>query len=273
LVPSLTESVFELGLGEALVGITDFCVHPAEQVQGLPRVGGPKDPKIEAILALHPDLVLANQEENTRQTVTALQAKGVPVWISFPQTVRAAVEVLWRLAELFRSPIAASRVQQLERTVDWAEAAIAEVPLCTYFCPIWQGKTGSGQRWWMTFNRSTYIHDLLRLLGGSNVFADRERRYPLQADLGTASPEDPGEGDTRYPRVTLAEIQSAAPEAILLMSEPYAFDDFHTQELAELLADTPAARNRRIHLVDGSLLTWHGTRLARALRELPAFFK
>jgi ABC-type Fe3+-hydroxamate transport system substrate-binding protein len=271
-VPSLTESLFDLGLGEVLVGITDFCAHPAEQVEGLPRVGGPKDPEIDAILDLRPDLVLANQEENTRKTVETLQASGLAVWVSFPCTVRAAIDVLWSLAELFRSPAATSRVQNLERTVDWVESAAAGKKPRSYFCPVWQGETGGGERWWMTFNQRTYMHDLLRLLGGENVFAERVRRYPLQADLGLAEPEDPGERDTRYPRVTLSEILVAEPEAILLLSEPYAFDDFHAQEFSQLLVDTPAVRGGRFHLLDGSLLTWHGTRLARALRELSGLF-
>jgi ABC-type Fe3+-hydroxamate transport system substrate-binding protein len=240
---------------------------------GLPRVGGPKDPRLDAILNLKPDLVLANQEENTRKTVEALQAEGLTVWVSFPQTVREAIRVLWTLAELFRSPAAAARVQTLERTVDWVESAAAGKEPRPYFCPIWQGETGGGERWWMTFNQNTYIHDLLRLLGGENVFADRKRRYPLQADLGQSEPEDPGERDTRYPRVTLEEILATQPEAILLMTEPYEFNESHAQEFADLLAGTPAVREGRIHRVDGSLLTWHGTRLARALQEPSGMFE
>jgi ABC-type Fe3+-hydroxamate transport system substrate-binding protein len=173
---------------------------------------------------------------------------------------------------MFHSASAATRVQNLERTLDWVRSASAGKKPRPYFCPIWQGETGSGDRWWMTFNQHTYIHDLLQLLGGQNVFAERERRYPLQADLGHVEPEAPGERDTRYPRVTLAEIQAAQPEVILLMTEPYVFDQSHFQELGELLPDTPAVREGRVYPVDGSLLTWHGTRLARALRELSDLF-
>lgn len=272
LVPSLTESLFDLGLGEALVGITDYCVHPAGKVARLPRVGGPKDPRLETILALNPDLVLANQEENTRRTVEALQASGLAVWLSFPRTVQEAIDVLWTLVELFQSPTAASRLQVLEKTLDWVRSANAGKAPRPYFCPIWQGETSSGERWWMTFNRHTYINDLLWLLGGQNVFADRERRYPLLADLGTETPEEPGERDTRYPRVTLAEIQATRPEAILLLSEPYAYRESHIQEFRDLLPDTPAVQEGRIYPLDGSLLTWHGTRLARALGELSGLF-
>ena len=72
LVPSMTESLFDLGLGEHLCAVTDYCIHPVEAVRGLERIGGTKKPNIERILQLQPDLVLANQEENTRQAVEAL---------------------------------------------------------------------------------------------------------------------------------------------------------------------------------------------------------
>ena len=86
LVPSLTESLFELGVGDTVVGVTDYCIHPAERLAGLPRLGGPKNPDIAAIAALQPDLVLANWEENTRQAVEALE-RGVPVWVTLPLSV------------------------------------------------------------------------------------------------------------------------------------------------------------------------------------------
>ncbi|MBN1148052.1 MAG: ABC transporter substrate-binding protein [Anaerolineales bacterium] len=269
LVPSLTESMFDLGLGAALVGVTDYCIHPAEGVAGLPRLGGPKNPRLAEILELQPDLVMANWEENTRQAVEALEANGVAVWVTFPRSVNGALEVLWKLAELFRSQAAMARLTTLELTMEWATSAARERQPARYFCPIWQERTADGLDWWMTFNRATYCDDLLGLLGYQNVFSDRQRRYPLEADLGLAEPQDPGERDTRYPRVTLHEIRAAQPEIILLPSEPFAFDEAQREQLAALLADTPAAQQGRLYLVDGSLITWHGTRLARALRDLP----
>src|SRR5512139_3602968 len=95
LVPSMTESLFELGFGETLVGITDYCIYPEERLEGLPRLGGPKNPRLEDIIALQPELVLANWEENTRRTVETLEAAGVRVWVTFPKTVRQALDVLW----------------------------------------------------------------------------------------------------------------------------------------------------------------------------------
>ncbi|MBW1844728.1 MAG: ABC transporter substrate-binding protein, partial [Deltaproteobacteria bacterium] len=100
LVPSVTESLFCLGLGDRVVGITDWCVHPSHQLSGLPRVGGTKNPLVRQILELEPDLVIANREENRKRTVLALRAAGVDVWVTYPQTVQDGVTLLRELAEL-----------------------------------------------------------------------------------------------------------------------------------------------------------------------------
>jgi iron complex transport system substrate-binding protein len=271
LVPSLTESMFDLGLGEYVVGITDYCIHPGEGVANLPRLGGPKDPRLAEIIDLQPELVLANMEENTRLSVESLEAHGLAVWVTFPKSVRQSLDVLWTLVGLFRSQVAVMRLEMLELTLDWAISAAAERPSLPGFCPIWSELTPNGVEWWMTFNQETYCHDLLALLGFQNVFGERRRLYPLEADLGLAQPEDPGERDTRYPRVTRQEIEAAQPQVMLLPSEPFAFNENHCQHLAEILPTVPAVRRERVYLVDGSLITWPGTRLAHALRELPAW--
>jgi len=283
LVPSVTESLFDLGAGDKVVGRTDYCVYPTPEVESIPAVGGTKNPDVARILALKPDLVIANQEENRPSDVAALQAAGIPVFVSFPRTVRAALDLLWELARLADvHDQATARIEALERlyaqTVAWASS----VPPVRVFCPIWRDP-------WMTFNAATYAHDLLATCGAANVFAERSRRYPLAADLGQApfSPPPTGEGqgersslarrrereevagrDTRYPRVTLDEVAALAPDLILLPSEPYAFA---RADMAAFAAypDMPAVREGRILLVDGSLITWHGTRLGRALRQLP----
>jgi ABC-type Fe3+-hydroxamate transport system substrate-binding protein len=261
--------MFDLGLGEAVVGITDYCVHPTEQLTHLPRIGGTKNPNVDAILDLKPDLVLANWEENRRHSVESLEAYDVPVWVTFPKTVLQAMEVLWTMVGLFHNREAAVRLQTLELTLDWAVSAASERTAVRYFCPIWFEQTQDGHPWWMTFNRHTYAHDLMQLLGGENVFAERERRYPLKADLGLGPPEEPGERDTRYPRLSLSELQSAQPDIVLLPDEPFAFNESNRDFLRDNLQDSPAVEKDRIHLVDGSLITWYGTRLARALQELP----
>lgn len=271
LVPSLTESLFDLGFGSSVVGITDYCVHPAGQLANLPRVGGTKNPDVERILALQPDLVLANQEENPPAVVQTLEAAGLRVWLTFPRTVRQALDVLWLLVGVYQSRSAALRLETLEITLDWAESALGERPTWRYFCPIWQqsGQGAGVPDWWMTFNQDTYMNDLLRLMGGENIFSQRQRRYPLEADLGSAQPEEAAGRDTRYPRLSRDEIIQANPQVILLPSEPFAYGAQEQAQLQDIFAATDAARQGRLYLLDGSLLTWHGTRLARALNELP----
>jgi ABC-type Fe3+-hydroxamate transport system substrate-binding protein len=140
------------------------------------------------------------------------------------------------------------------------------------FVPIWREPKGTDSpRWWMTFNRGAYAHDLLRVCGGANVFAERVRRYPLAADLGEAPPVEPSpEHDTRYPRVTPAEVAARSPQVILLPSEPYPFTEADRAAF-DSFPDLPAVQHNRIYPVDGTLLTWPGTRVGRALAEVPAF--
>lgn len=272
LVPSLTESMFDLNLGHKLIGRTEYCIYPAGQVDAIPALGGTKNPDVDRIIALKPGLVLANQEENRKQDVEALRDAGIPVWVTFPQTVPDVFVMLWNIMYLFDETAMVPRVRLIEQTYDYvsslSETKEVEDPT-RVFVPIWLDPL-------MTINANTYVHDLLRAVGGINVFAERERQYPLKADLGEAeayAADDPrlAGRDTRYPRVTWQEVEAAQPDVILLPSEPFAFDAKHIPLFQKL--DVPAAKNNRIHLVDGSYLTWHGTRVAYALNELPALFR
>ncbi len=271
LVPSVTESLFDLGLGGRLVAITNYCVRPMAETARLPHIGGTKNPDVGRIIGLKPDLVIANREENRQEDVLAFQAAGIPVWVTFPRTVSEAINLLWSIMHIFDEPVMVPRVRLIEQTMDWVlrigEVQAADRP-CRVFVPIWLDPL-------MTFNAATYPHDVLRVCGATNVFAERERRFPLEADLGQAeayTADDPRvQGrDTRYPRVSWEEIEAAQPDMVLLPSEPFEFTREHVSLFAQL--DIPAARHNRIILVDGSLLTWHGTRLAHALDTLPALF-
>lgn len=272
LVPSITESLFDLNLGPRLIARTDYCIYPIGKVEPIPTIGGTKNPNIERIIALKPDLVIANQEENRREDVMALQAAGIAVWVTFPKTAQDTFNLLWNIMYLFDETSMVERIRMVEYTYDWlntiAEARDVENPV-KVFVPIWLDPL-------MTINADTYVHDVVRLCVGTNVFAERERHYPLTADLGQQPPYTPDDPrlqgrDTRYPRVTWAEVTAAAPDVILLPSEPFKFTEEHLPLFQQL--PVPAAQNKRIFLVDGSLLTWHGTRLAYAMQQLPALFR
>jgi len=242
-------------------------------VAGLPKIGGTKNPDRDRIIGLAPDLVIANQEENRREDVEALQAAGLVVWVQFPNTVREALNVLWATIRVFEAPQRGHSLAALERSYEVASRAAETEAGVSVFCPIWREPAAAiGQaEWWMTANRETYLNDVLRICGGANVFAARDRLYPLAADMDhERQPDPPQPGrDTRYPRVTSAEVVAAAPEVILLPSEPYPFAEADIAAF-EPFPDLPAVRSGRVHLVDGSLLTWPGTRLAQALAELPS---
>ena len=152
--------------------------------------------------------------------------------------------------------------------MDWAEAALEDRKSWRYFCPIWQDESG-----WMTINQQTYVNDVLRIMGGQNVFAEREfHSHPPQVPSSEQAETDHQQA-IRYPCVTLEEICEANPDTIILPSEPYAFGEADRIRFQSLLPEIPAVQNDRIFCIDGSLITWHGTRLAYALRELPHLFE
>jgi ABC-type Fe3+-hydroxamate transport system substrate-binding protein len=252
LVPSITESLFVLGLGDRVVGVTDWCVHPAEQVAGLAKVGGTKDADPEAIRKLAPDLVIANQEENTRRVVDALDQQGLDVWITYPRTVREGAELLIALTRLGAIDRARREVAlAVMEAVEEAEAAQrGSHDRLRVFCPIWRDP-------WMAPSRDTYIHDMIELCGGVNVTADA---------LPAARRRDRRPQPERYPKLSVEEIVALAPDVVWLPDEPYAFGEKDVSELSNLAI--PAAATRRIHLIDGTWVSWYGPRIRQAIRTL-----
>jgi ABC-type Fe3+-hydroxamate transport system substrate-binding protein len=265
LVPSLTESLFLLGVGDRVVGRTDYCVEPAGLVDAVATVGGTKDADVDAIAALAPDLVLVNQEENTPSIYRELVARGLPVHLSFPKTVAAAVALLHELAALLDVAADHPALARLDAAVAAMEGLRAHTVPCKVFCPIWMDPL-------MTIHGDTFISDVLDLCGGQNVFLDRPRRYPLAADLGRAAAWDEqrvGLRDTRYPRVTLDEVVALQPEVVLLPDEPHPFTEDDAAVFRALTI--PAAERGRVLRVDGKALCWYSPRLADALPTVRAW--
>ena len=272
LVPSISESLIELGIGDRLVGVTDFCPDPTVESAHTAAVGGTRSADIEAISSLKPDLVLANQEENSQETIEELERRGIPVWVTFPKNVDDAIQILWAIARIFKiEQEAAPRLTHLERMLEWTRRASLMASSTKVFCPIWQDEDKQAGLWWMTINQETYVDSVLSISGGENIFKRRDRRYPLEADLGLAEPEKPDERDTRYPRVTVEEVKNLSPQVVLLPSEPYSFGEIEREQVITALEGTPAVQDGRVFLLDGRLLTWHGTRLAHALTEVPNY--
>ena len=241
LVPSMTESLAEMGCGDSLVAVTKFCTRPASVVAPLRKVGGTKNPDVRMIIDLRPDLVLANKEENRSEDVEALIESGLTVYVGYPRTAREAVVELEKLAALTMIAAGSAKVAApIRAEIDRQETLNATRPAVRVFCPIWRNP-------YMAVGGETFAGDLLRLSGGVNVFEQHR-------------------SSGRYPQVTVEEIANAAPDVILLPDEPYRFTNRHRGELLAL-HDVPAVRTERVYLIDGQLLTWHGPRIGEALRE------
>jgi ABC-type Fe3+-hydroxamate transport system substrate-binding protein len=244
LIPSITETLCHLGLADALVGITAYCVEPRAVVHGKTRIGGEKDPDLAAIRALQPDLVVANIEENVREHVETLRGWDIPVWVTYPRTVAQSLVMIRELGAITDTAgRAAAILADLEPLYAQVRATTARRRPVPVFYPIWRAP-------WMTINADTYIHDLLAVCGAANVFGDRPARYPT---------------------VTLDEVAARRPEVIVLPDEPFRFRRVHVQDF-EPYAEVPAVRAGRIHLVDGKPFSWHGPRVGEALLTLPALF-
>lgn len=271
LLPSGTANLLDLGLGDRLVGVTDYCHFPEVEKAHVQRIGGPKSVDLQKVIELRPDLVLANQEENDRNQVMDLIAAGLPVWVSFPKTVADSIQELWKLVEIFRLDSTREVVLWLEKAVEWQQLATYDQPRKKCFCPIWQGEC-KGVPYWMTFNRDTYCDSLIDLVGGENVFGDRERKYPLEAELGLEKAQETGDRDRRYPAVRAEDVIDRNPDLILLPDDPYVFQDQDVESMKSLFAETNAAKSGSIYKVDGSLITWPGTRIGKAIAELPQYF-
>lgn len=254
LVPSDTLNVLELGAGARLVGRTRYCDAPASEAA---VVGGTKDVDVDAVARLSPDLILANQEENSRQHLEELAQLGLPVLVSFPKTVAEGLSHLARLAKVLQAD-ARELLRRGYAAVAAAERARREHPPLRAFVPIWMDPL-------MTANGQTFVSDALRLAGGDNVFADRQRMYPLAAERGQAVPRPAGTRDTRYPRVSMDEVRERAPEIVLLPDEPHPFSE---EDAAVFRAALPEAV--KVVRCGGRDFSWYGAQSVDGIARLRA---
>lgn len=223
LVPSLTEAV-EISAPGRLAGVTDYCTHPS--TLDVPRVGGSKYPKLDRVLDLAPDLVLANSEENRPEDVERLRANGIPVWV-----MAAAASVPAALGSLRRILTQAYELGEPDWLVE-AEELWREVRPVRFraVVPVWRKP-------WIVLGRDTFAGDVLRRVGVANVYALAEERYP---------------------RPDVEELRAhftADADLLVLPDEPYAFTEDDGPD------HFPDAR---YVLVSGRHLTWYGPSLVEA---------
>jgi ABC-type Fe3+-hydroxamate transport system substrate-binding protein len=240
LVPSLTECLFDLGAGDRVVGVTDWCAPALPPGADPPRVGGVRDPRLDDLRQHRPDLVLACVEENRREDVEALRADGIPVFVVHPTdlpTTAAMVRDLGRLLGVSAAGESAARdLEDRRRAV--ADRRRGETSVRVVY-PVWH-------RPWMTIGAGTYAAALLADAGAVVV--------------GAA-------GDGAYPPLDLDAAAAAHPDVLLLPDEPADFHGTPGKRLAAELARR-CPRTVRTVEVDGRLAVWYGTRSGRRLERL-----
>lgn len=234
LVPSLTELLFDLGVGDRLVGRTRFCIHPEDRVEDVPIMGGTKNPRIDRIIEAEPDLVITNREENQKEDVEEL-AETLNVMVTDINSVEDALLAIYEIGKTCGAAEKAERLilnirTELDRVPDEQPQSVA------YF--IWREP-------WMTVGNDTYIHSVLSHWNLKNVYGDQ----------------------SRYPKTTMKELGRRSPELVLLSSEPYPFKEKHRSEIEEACPDT------RVLMVDGEWFSWYGSRMLPAFKRLNSFRK
>ena len=225
LVPSQTELLFDLGLGERVVGVTKFCIHPKEWFDTKSRVGGTKQVDFDKIAKLKPDLIIGNKEENSKEDIEELE-KYYPVWMSDIYTLEDALEMIFEVSGFTKSK---ERGIEILNSISTAKNSFKEpidLKKVVYF--IWNNP-------YMVVGKNTFIDDMLYHAGYVNV---------VMKD--------------RYLELSLENLKTLNPEVILLSSEPFPFNKNHVAELKKHLPEV------EIKIVDGEMFSWYGSKLTKA---------
>lgn len=234
LVPSLTELLIDLGLERKLIGRTRFCIHPEEIVPGIPVVGGTKNPNLEKIIELNPDLIIANKEENRKEDIELLRDK-FRIVVTDISSVEEALLVIYELGALCG---AEKRAKKLINAIQTELKDVPPEPVLDAAYFIWKNP-------WMTVGRDTYIHSVMEHFHLKSVFKDC----------------------MRYPVVTLPEVQARQPDIVLLSSEPYPFKEKHIEEIEKKCKSSKAV------LANGEWFSWYGSRMLSSFQKLRTFRK
>jgi ABC-type Fe3+-hydroxamate transport system substrate-binding protein len=243
LVPSLTELVCELGLGAHLVGRTGYCIHPAQTVAGVPKVGGTKTINLKKIRELAPTHVILNKDENRLEDADALKAFVPNLVVTHPLVAADNLAVYQQFGEVFDCQ---ARAQEL------AQQFSDELALCR--AQAWVTKKVLYLIWkspWMTVSQPTYIASMLREVGLEVV-------GPTTRELDVESP--------RYPQFESQDAAAWNADAILFSSEPYQFSASDFGDTTDWASSTVPRS-----LIDGEMLSWYGPRAIAGLRYLRKF--
>lgn len=231
LVPSQTELLFDLGLENEVVGITKFCIHPDIWFRSKTRVGGTKNVNFDKISELTPDLIIANKEENTEGEIKELMTI-YPTWVSDIKNLDDAIQMINNIGKITKTDQKAS---EITKNISFSFNNLAKSSKNhSVLYLIWNNP-------FMSINQDTFINEMIEQNGWINYCKDRSERYP---------------------EITIEELK-LYPDIIFLSSEPFPFKQKHLDELQTIFP------NSQIHLVDGEMFSWYGSRLLKA----PEYFK
>ncbi len=226
LVPSITELLFDIDLGDKVVGLTKFCVHPNGAKSSRTVIGGTKKLNVQKIYDLKPDLILANKEENTQEEIELL-SNDFPVYVSDVYDFDSAMMMISDIGKITDKAVQAnaliSTLSELKGNFEDSLLGLSVLYL------IWKKP-------WMSVGRDTFIRNMLDLLGLKNVLDDRKR----------------------YPEIDFDEIDQLNPDLIFLSSEPFPFKQ---KELLEMQTRFPRSQ---VFLVDGEMFSWYGSRILKS---------
>ena len=247
LVPSITELLFDLGVGDRVVGRTPFCIHPRDGVANVPRVGGTKTPRLDRIRALEPTHVIVNVDENRREDADALAAFVPNVVVTHPLGPRDNPALYRLVGGVFASREATERLcRTFERAVSALESVACGFPPRRVLYLIWRDP-------WMTVSPDTYISRTLALVNFTTTTADG----------GNGGSHD----GRRYPELVPTPELLDGVDLVLLSSEPFPFKERHAAEIRAFAG----ARRPAVRLFDGEMASWYGSRAIRAMDYLGRF--
>lgn len=236
LVPSITELLFALGLGDKIIGLTNFCVHPTKKVSKIEKVGGTKDFSLDKIRELKPDLIIAVKEENNRELILEI-AKEFSVFVFDVTSFDSALRMTAKLGELTgaeeNSKFILSSIHQKKILLEEQNQILKSACYLIWNKPM------------MSINKQTFISEMMSFAGFENVFKNKIENYPI---------------------ILEQEIKSSKAKYILLASEPFLFTEKHRADYQQRF------RNTKVILVDGEMFSWYGSRILKAFDYFTSSF-
>jgi len=240
LAPSLTEILYYIGLGDYVAGVTEYSYYPPE-ARGKPSVGSYVDPNIEKIISLSPDLVIGTKDGNLPNSVYLLEQARIPVYVVNPRNIRDSLSTIDEIGSLCGvSDIAHQLVQNLDKRLEAVQNAVASGERPLVFIQINSSPI-------MTVNKSTFLHDLIRLAGGTNMTAEEPNTYP---------------------RISIEEVIRKKPDIIIISTMGKEGEFEKEREEWMKWKSIPAVRNNRVYLIDSDIINRPSQRIIDGLEAM-----